>query len=542
MARRRRAPRKRPVKLRLTLALLFLLLPLNSTSSAATIEERTARIFTDHMVLQRDQPVPVWGWSTPGQHITVSFTGQTVAAITDAQGRWRALLTPLKLSATPTELIVAGSKTQRFSDVLVGDVWLCSGQSNMGFPLDACDAAPDIRAAELPLIRYTRCGENFSSQLQDDVVSATWKPLTPDTARGCGAVPFYFARRIHAETEVPIGLLHCEIGGTDIECWMPPTAFRDYPANAAVAKRLDEAVARYRQSLPNALAQIEAWLPLAKQSLSANQPLPPAPRLPIHPNEDRGPGGEWVRTQSLYNGMVHPIVGYALTGAIWYQGENNGQEQQSYVEKKRALIETWRKLWGRDFPFYYVQLANWRAPNNDPSGGNREWQYCRMAQLQCLSIPKTGMTVTIDVGDADDIHPKNKFDVGERLALWALARDYGKTNLVCSGPLYAGMTVEGSRIRVRFTAIGKGLMVGSKTGRAPAQEQSGGKLARFAIAGADKIWSWADAVIDGDTVVLSCPQITAPVAVRYAFAQNPSGCNLYNRDGLPASPFRSDDW
>lgn len=521
-------------------SLIGLLLWLGSATAGNAAEERVARIFTNHMVLQRAQPLPVWGWSTPGQAITVSFAGQRVTASTDAQGRWRAQLAPLKLATTPGELVVAGAKTHRFSDVLVGDVWLCSGQSNMGFPLDACDAAEDIRTADLPLIRYTRCGEYFASQLQEDLVSAAWKPLRPDSARGCGGVPFYFARRVQRETGVPIGLLHCEIGGTDIECWMPPAALRDYPANAAVAKRLDEAVARYRQALPAALAAVESWLPGAKQALASNQAVPPLPKIPFHPNEDRH--GEWIRTQSLYNGMVHPIVGFPITGALWYQGENNGSEQQTYVDKKRALIETWRKLWGREFPFYYVQLANWRAPNDDPAGGGREWQYCRMAQLQCLAIPRTGMAVAVDVGDADDIHPKNKFDVGERLALWALAKDYGRKDLVCSGPLYAGMTVDGRRLRVRFTSVGKGLMVGSKAGRAPAQETPGGKLARFAIAGADKKWVWADAVIEGDVVVVSSPQVSAPVAVRYAFAMNPAGCNLYNRDGLPASPFRSDDW
>jgi sialate O-acetylesterase len=526
----------------LLLIALLLVVCHECRAASSPAGERLARIFTDHLVLQRDQVVPIWGWATPGQVIRVAFAGQDVTTTTDANGCWRAQLAPLRLSSTPAELVVTGSTTLRLRDVLVGDVWLCSGQSNMGFPLDACDAAEDIRTADFPLIRYTRCGEHFSARLQDDVVSAAWKAMTPETARACGAVPFFFARRIHAETRVPIGLLHCEIGGTDIECWMPPAAFREYPANAEVARRLDEAIARYQQAIPVALAQVEAWLPQAKQAVRDNQPLPPAPRLPVHPNEDRGPGGEWVRTQSLYNGMVHPIVGYALTGAIWYQGENNGQEQHSYVEKKRALIETWRKLWGRDFPFYYVQLANWRPATNDPSGGNREWQYGRMAQLQCLSIPKTGMAVAIDIGDADDIHPRNKFDVGERLALWALAKDYGKTDLVYSGPLYAGTTVEGSRIRVRFTSVGAGLMVGDKVGRSPVKEQSGGKLARFAIAGADKKWFWADAAIDGDTVVVSSPQVTTPVAVRYAFAQNPAGCNLYNRAGLPASPFRTDDW
>ena len=206
------------------------------------------------------------------------------------------------------------------------------------------------------------------------------------------------------------------------------------------------------------------------------------------------------------------------------------------------MIETWRKLWGYGFPFYFVQLPNWRQASDDPSGGEREWQYLRMAQLNCLSIPKTGMAVTVDVGEAEDIHPKNKFDVDRRLALWALAKDYGKKQLVYSGPLYRSMKVEGGKIRVSFDSVGGGLIVGGKTGRGPTIEDKGQTLRRFAIAGADKKWHWASAVIDGETVIVLSPKVPAPLAVRYAFSMNPDGCNLYNKEGLPASPFRTDDW
>ena len=245
---------------------------------------------------------------------------------------------------------------------------------------------------------------------------------------------------------------------------------------------------------------------------------------------------------ALYNGMINPVVPYGIKGAIWYQGESNGGEGDSYYHKMRALIGGWRKVWNQgDFPFYHVQLANWQKPNDNPAGGDG-WAKVRMAQLQSLQIPNTGMAVSIDIGDAADIHPKNKFDVGERLALWALRDNYGKKDLVVSGPLYKSMKVDGNKIRVSFDHAGSGLMVGKKDGRNPTVEDKGGKLKRFAIAGEDKKWVWADAVIDGAAVVVSSPDVAKPVAVRYAFTMNPEGCNLYNKEGLPASPFRTDEW
>ena len=359
-----------------------------------------------------------------------------------------------------------------------------------------------------------------------------------DTARGCTGVGFYFARAVHRGTSVPIGLLECTVGGTEIECWMPPAAFLDFPANAAIGQRLHDAVADFQRRLAAALPAAERWLQQAQHAAATGAWIPPPPQLPRHPNEDRE---HWVRIQSLYNGMVHPLRKLPLRGVLWYQGESNGGEQADYVAKFTALVTTWRAAWRRELPFYTVQLANWGKANDDPAGGGRDFQYCRMAQLQCLAIPRTGMAVTIDIGDADDIHPRNKLDVGERLARWALVHDY-EQDLECSGPLYRGIEVEGSAIRVTFDHVGSGLMVGDKNGRNAVVEQATAPLRRFAIAGADRRWHWATARIDGDAVVVSAPEVQEPVAVRYAFAGNPAGCNLYNRDGLPASPFRSDDW
>ena len=239
--------------------------------------------------------------------------------------------------------------------------------------------------------------------------------------------------------------------------------------------------------------------------------------------------------------MVHPLLRFGIRGVLWYQGENNGNEQRSYVDKFTAMVTEWRTLWGRELPFYAVQLANWGRATDDPAGGDLGFARCRMAQLLCTAIQKTGMAVTIDIGDAVDIHPHNKADVGLRLARWALRHEYGQ-ELEPSGPLYASCEREGAALRVRFAHVGQGLMVGRKDGRAPVAADPSAPLRGFAVAGADKKWHWAQASIDGDTVVVRATAVPEPVAVRYAFAANPAGCNLYNRDGLPASPFRSDDW
>lgn len=308
--------------------------------------------------------------------------------------------------------------------------------------------------------------------------------------------------------------------------------------------------------------ELEAWVGAAQAALKAHKTVPAQPefepvgkwllstslpanlkRIPIlpHPIDRHGVGGHgWFRTQSLYNGMIHPLIPFPIKGMLWYQGE--GANGVPYYHRMRAMVETMRKEKGRDFPVYLVQLPNYGPATDDPSGdGPEKWPGTREQMFKCLQIPNTGVAVTIDVGDAADLHPPNKKDVGERLALWALARDYGK-KIVFSGPLYKGMRLGGGRIRVSFDSVGSGLMAGRKDGLKPTLEDKGAKLKRFAIAGEDRNWVWADAVIDGNTVVVSSPQVPKPVAVRYAFAMNPTGCNLYNKEGLPASPFRTDKW
>lgn len=313
------------------------------------------------------------------------------------------------------------------------------------------------------------------------------------------------------------------------------------------------------KDLSAALDAQQAWLQATRQALADNGKLLPELGLPgdfataVAAVTDRkdlltlpqlppvGPG-QVSSAFAIYNGRVSPLIPLAIKGVLWYQGENNGMEGNIYFYKMRALIDGWRAVWGQgDFPFYFVQLAAWQQATKDPAGGDG-WANIRAAQAKALSIRNTGMAVTIDVGDAADIHPRDKYDVGHRLALWALAKTYGQQNLVCSGPMYRGMKIEDGLIRLSFDNVGSGLMVANKDGRQPPVEDKNGTLARFAIAGEDKVWQWADARIDGDTVVVSSAKVPNPVAVRYAFSWNPAGANLYNRDGLPACPFRTDDW
>jgi len=306
---------------------------------------------------------------------------------------------------------------------------------------------------------------------------------------------------------------------------------------AYLAKQRKEAIDNWHKKTIDEMAK---WVDEAKKNLADGKEISNPPAVAPHPNEDfRGR----CEVSTLYNGMIHPLLRFPIKGVLWYQGENNGSEQQTYIDKLSALAGSWRKLWGYEFPFYYVQLPNFEQAVDDPSGGKPGWPLIRMGMLKALNvIPRSGMAVTIDVGDPKDIHPRNKRDVGERLARWALAKDYGKTGLVYSGPLYDSMQIEGGTIRIAFDHAGGGLMVGKKDGLNPAVENHGAKLQRFAIAGEDKKWVWADAVIEGKAVVVSNPAVPKPVAVRYAYSMNPEGANLYNQEGLPASPFRTDEW
>ncbi len=512
--------------------LVFLL----TFASPAFADVRLPAIFAEHGVLQRDRLLPVWGWADPGENVTVALGVQKGLATAGADGRWLVRLAPQPATKEPLTLTVAGKNTIAVNDVLLGDVWLCSGQSNMDFGLGGCNAPEDLKNANLPLVRHFRTEYNFASVPATDV-KGRWSVCSPGSAAGFSAVGFYFARKVHAETGVPIGLLTNAVGGTNIELWISQETLLNTSALAPYAKLMRESLAAYQQQLAEALPGIEQWTARSRGAQKAGQEIPMPPKWPDFPF------GEKVsrpRCVTLHNGHIAPLVPMALRGVLWYQGENNA-DGNLYVEKTQAMIGDWRKWFGDPtLPFYFVQLAAFTKPNDNPAGG--EWGAIRDAQRRCLAIPHTGMASALDLGDADDIHPKNKADLGERLALWALANEYGKRGLVVSGPLFRELKIEGGKARVTFDSLGGGLITAHKQGRTPAVEDKGAKLRRFAVAGADKKWVWADASIEGESVVVSSPEVPAPVAVRYAYSSNPEGANLYNRAGLPASPFRTDAW
>ncbi|MCX6924515.1 MAG: 9-O-acetylesterase [Verrucomicrobia bacterium] len=506
------------------------------STTLARSEVRVSSLFGDHMVLQRAIPAPVWGLADPGEKVTVKFGEAEVAAEADANGKWMVKLPAMRFNATPRELTISGKNTLTIKNVVVGDVWVCSGQSNMEWGLGGCNAQEDIAAADVPNLRRIKLDHRALGGPSTEV-PGHWEVCTPQSAPGFTAVGFYFARRVQKEVGVPIGLIDDNWGGTRIEPWIPRCGFEQEPPLANILQEVKDRQQAYRAELGKSLDAMEHWVAATRKALEAPDSLLPAiPPVPGNPGNDAG------FPMTLYNGMIHPIVPFAIKGALWYQGESNGGEGDEYYSKMRALIGGWREVWSQgDFPFYFVQLANFEKVTQDPAGGDG-WARLRMAQLKSLQIPKTGMAVVTDIGEARDIHPKNKFDVGERLALWALRNDYGKANLVVSGPLYKTIKVEDGKIRIEFDSVGGGLMAGKKEGRKPTLEEQGAKLQRFAIAGEDKRWVWADAVIDGETVVVSSPDVPKPVAVRYAFSMNPEGCNLYNKEGLPTSPFRTDNW
>lgn len=477
---------------------LAMAVALGCFTSAAQADVTPGSIFGDSMVLQQEMPVPVWGQAEPGEEVTVTFGDQTKKATADKDGRWQVKLDSLKANAEGRPLKLVGKNAVELKDVLVGEVWICSGQSNMEWAVrSSLNSKEEIEAADHPQIRLFNVPGHITSPVPKDTCPGEWQICSSKTVSGFSAVGYFFGRRLQKELDVPIGLVGSNWGGTRIEPWTSPAGFESVPE----LKKIAEQVAAYTEDTKVA-------------------------------------GGS---PSAIYNAMIHPLAPFAMRGAIWYQGESNGGEGESYYHKTQALVNGWRKLFNPELAFYWVQLANFQKPNDNPAGGDG-WANLREAQRKALDIKHTGMAVIIDIGEAGDIHPRNKQDVGDRLAQWALHQTYGKKDIVPSGPLYKSHKVEGNAIRVSFDSVGGGLMVGKKEGLSPSEEVTDGKLSRFAIAGADKQWHWAEATIDDDTVVVSSPEVKEPVAVRYAFSMNPEGANLYNKEGIPASPFRTDDW
>ena len=640
-------------------------------------------LFGDHMVVQRDMPVPVWGWAEPGEDVILRFKGQEKTAQAGDDGKWTATLEAMKADATPHDMeLISASGNKTIRDVLVGEVWLCSGQSNMGMILSGCENAPEeISAADYPQVRHFGVVNTPDADKPLDNVSGRWQVCSPATAGGFSGVGYFFAKELHKTLRIPVGLINASWGGTLVESWTPRECLESEPDFKPILERyradlkvyprkrkqyekkltpwlvelerdkgecpdfLDTCTTgktngwadvdfddsdwetappgslkawkgpavlwfRYhlnvpadwegkavlvdgssctpkafgaetlyfngariggstetdwheiRCTIPGNLvtpgqavlalrvftgknsAQLKAIFKVAPKGLEAIVLQPPCKGCykaaasrdngpvdvieypdvsPRGPNDPHSPG-------SLFNSYIHPLVPCAIRGALWYQGESNVARAYQYRKLLPAMIQDWRAAWGQgDFPFLIVQLANHTAPRPDPE--DSDWAELREAQAMAAStVPNTGLAVAIDVGDAVDIHPPDKQTVGERLSLAARGIAYGE-DVVYSGPVCAAMNVEGKKIRLAFKSTGSGL---AAKGRIP--------LKGFAVAGEDRKFVWARAEIDGDTVLVWSDKVRNPVAVRYAWAGNPEGCNLYNKAGLPACPFRTDDW
>jgi sialate O-acetylesterase len=510
----------------LRLCIVFLLI-----AASAFADVRLPAFFSDHAVLQRDKPLPVWGWAAPGEHVSVALGTQKAAATTGADGRWIVRLAAQPMSKVPLTLTASGKNRIEIKDVRLGDVWLCSGQSNMTMPMSAFSKIPeypdDLKAAEQPLIRQFGARDVSATEAQSDI-EGTWAVSSAKSVGSFSAVAYHFARALHAQTGVPIGIVRAAKGSTVIEMWLSQETILTSLGSKPLGDKLR--------------AAMTAWEEARKQAVAAGK-QPGTPDFPPHPLSEAGTLRPRFATR--YNSMIAPFAGMALRGIVWYQAETNSLNPQliaAYPAAQHALVDSWRRLFGDEaLPFLYVQLPNYREVSNDPAVVEN-WALMRESQTKCLEIPNTHMAVTIDIGQAGDIHPSNKYDVGERLAALAMHHVYGKKELVPGGPMFKAMSVKGGKATISFTGLGGGLIVGFKEKRGPAVARSGGKLRRFAIAGEDRKWVWADAIIEGDTVVVSSPQVAAPVAVRYAFASNPEGANLYNRAGFPAAPFRTDKW
>jgi len=625
-----------------------------AASPSVLADVKLPAILGSNMVLQQNRELPLWGTADPGEAVTVTLGDAKAAdsgdsplrrsgppsgtqgpgpspggcrrqAVADAQGKWLVKLPPQKAGG-PVEITVAGKNTLKLANVLVGEVWVCSGQSNMAMVVaSSANKDKEIAAAACPKIRLFTVDRKTALEPQSDCKGA-WVECDPKTVGGFSAVAYFFGRKLHQELQVPVGLVHTSWGGTPAEAWTERSFLHD-PALASLHDRWKKVIEEYPKALEKHKQDVAKWEETVKRLQGEHQarmrewqekvkaakgqgpeakapegkaaagaalpPRPEAPKLPPKPREPQGPNSPHCPS-SLYNAMIHPLLPFAAQGAIWYQGESNAGRAFQYRTLFPTMIKSWRKAWGdEDLDFYFVQLANFQRVVTTPPAPSADWAELREAQTMTLALPKTGQACIIDIGEANDIHPKNKQDAGLRLALSALAGTYGKA-IPFVGPTFDSIAVEGGSIRVKFQHLEGGLVAkpfsdpvrpdGPRLAQrfalplgemkpAPAKAGKAGKQREpasaeppattavpvegaaaplvvprpksevygFAIAGEDKKFVWAEAKIDGDTVVVSSDQVTAPVAVRYAWADNPE-CNLSNSTGIPASPFRTDEW
>lgn len=484
-------------------------------------EVRLASLFSDHAVVQAGAAVPVWGWAEPGTPITVTLAGQTKTTRTTADGNWRVVFGRLTATAEPQTLEVKSpTKTLSVKDVLVGEVWLASGQSNMAYLFSRGQYPPtEAAAANRPTLRVFTVAKQSSREPKAEC-EGSWVVCTPETVVNFSAVAYFFARDLIDKLQTPVGMINSSWGGTDIAAWTSEDAQVKVPELKAQLERWKTEDAAFKPAEAKASYEkaLATWKTRVQQAKAVGNPPPRKPQEPTQPSTNQN------HPANLYNGMISPLLPYGIRGVIWYQGEHNTATEEKarlYDKQLPLLIQDWRARWGRELPFAWVQLPNFERKDYRP--------LVREAMLKTLSVRNTGMAVTVDVGEANDNHPRNKAAVGNRLALWALDRVYRQKLPSYSGPLPAEHKIEGDKVTVTFNHADQGL------------KATDGPLKDFLIAGADRQWKPATATIAGRTVVVSNPEVPQPAAVRYAWASNPSG-NLFNGVGLPASPFRTDDW
>ncbi|MBP0903848.1 sialate O-acetylesterase [Mariniflexile gromovii] len=499
-------------------------------NTAFALEIDLPSIFSNGMVLQQGQKVPIWGTTEANAIIEVLFAEQKKEIKADTQGNWRVDLDALDASSESRILSITAQyknevTTLKFVDVLVGEVWLCSGQSNMyrSFRMLIGEAVEpkyepiaeylrkEAATANDPLFRQFKVGQDFSVFKEKTQGTGEWSKAVPGQVNEFSGTAYFFGRELREKLQVPVAIISCNFGGTKIEPWMPISA---YKSNETFAVYYNNEIADYQKRLAS-------WEEGLVNRKGVKQ---------VHPAKDK------QVPATLYNAMIHPLIPYAVKGALWYQGESNSSElAEQYGVRLQSMIENWRAAWGQEtFYFYTCQLANYRKANEMPVGDEDGWALVSYGQSQILELPNTGLAVLNDIGESKAIHPKNKVDAGKRLSLWALKQAYNK-DIVCSGPLYKSSEIKNNKIIIEFNHVGSGLMVGKKhllEPTVPVNEP----LKRFQICDESGVWKWAKAqIIDKNKVEVWHNEISNPIEVRYAWSSNPEGANLYNKEGLPAS-------
>src|ERR1051326_3542166 len=506
--------------MRITLSVFLILAGVSTAHAIVSLPD----VLSDGMVLQQNQKVPIWGKADPGETVVVKFAGRARTATASADGTWIVKLDPIPANATPATMIISGKNTIELKNILVGEVWLVAGQSNMQRLLsETANGDAAIAGANHPLIRLFNVSRQVAFKHQSGPLAA-WQACSPQTVKEFSAAGYYFGVELQKELNVPVGLINSSYGGSQAEAWTPVEyllASDDLRPTVERTKIWDEERPGVKAEYDEA---IKKWRAEADKAITAGARPSPSPAVPDALREYR-------IASSIYDGMIAPLIPFYIRGAIWYQGESNEARAQQYEILLPTMIRAWRERWGEgNFPFGIVQLPNYRDSMPEPA--DEAWSHIREAQRRtAVNTPNTGLIVTIDIGEAHDIHPKNKLDVGKRMARWALVDGYGQ-KMTRSGPMFHDAKVAGSKIILRFDDAGTGLRI-----------RDGDRLDEFAIAGAAHKWYWANAkIIEKNAIEVWSTSVTQPLAVRYAFNNNPKNPNLTNETGLPASPFRTDNW